>query len=273
MSWIKLGSVDPHELIAARLQLHWAAQVVSAPGTSLLEPAEDFSHTNLQWLADDGGILAGRCIGPKRRRAGLRFEALELVLIDPEGATRELPLAGRTLEEGLEWLSAELGLTDQPLQPPEHELPKDLVGEGRAFVAEGAAERGELARWFANAASLIPEAAPAGATELVCWPHHFDLATLIVLDPTAAPEEARSVGVGLSPGDDSFDQPYFYVTPWPYPDPQKLPRLEAGGYWHTHGFTAMILTADRVLNGSPDTQRQRAKSALIEAIEGVHAVL
>ena len=274
MSWITLGRVDPHGLTAARLGLHWAAQVVSAPGTSLLEPAEDFCHTNLQWLDDAGGLLAGRSVGRHRRRAGLRFEALELLLIEADGAVHGgFPLAGRTLEEGLEWLSAQLEVTDQRLQLPKHEIPRDPVGEGRAFLARGGPERAELARWFANAASLIPEVTPATATELVCWPHHFDLATLIKLNPTAAAEEARSVGVGLSPGDHAFDQPYFYVTPWPYPDPEKLPALEAGGHWHTEGFTAMILTADRVLDGPPDAQRERAQSALSEAIDRAHAVV
>ena len=32
------------------------------------------------------------------------------------------------------------------------------------------------------------------------WPHRFDIGLLISFDPAADPEEARSIGIGLSPG-------------------------------------------------------------------------
>lgn len=41
-----------------------------------------------------------------------------------------------------------------------------------------------------------------------CWPHHFDLAVLFSLE-AGDPETARSIVVGVSPGDASFNMPYF----------------------------------------------------------------
>ena len=58
MSWRLVGSVLPGRLTEARLELHWAAQLVSAPGATLLPPTADFSHTNLGW-DDTLGVLAG----------------------------------------------------------------------------------------------------------------------------------------------------------------------------------------------------------------------
>jgi hypothetical protein len=40
------------------------------------------------------------------------------------------------------------------------------------------------------------------------------------------------------------------VTPWPYPEPLKLPPLPEIGRWHTQNFTAAVLPAHRILAAS-----------------------
>lgn len=127
--------------------------------------------------------------------------------------------------------------------------------------------RAELAAWFANAdrsltrlrnehAATMPSISPVR-----CWPHHFDIATLMFLE-TDDPEHARSVNVGLSPGDSSYDEPYFYVSPWPYPDAAKLPPLPAPGHWHTQGFIAAVAPASRIIS---ITDRQSAVEVFLQA--------
>jgi len=66
-------------------------------------------------------------------------------------------------------------------------------------------------------------------------------------------ETARGVGVGLSPGDDAYNQPYFYINPWPHLDPSTLPDLPMPGHWHTSGFTGAIATGQEVLT-LPDVE-------------------
>jgi hypothetical protein len=44
--------------------------------------------------------------------------------------------------------------------------------------------------------------------------HHFDLATLTTL-PARNADATGYVGVGLSPGDEYYDEPYFYVSVYP----------------------------------------------------------
>jgi hypothetical protein len=97
--------------------------------------------------------------------------------------------------------------------------------------------------------------------------------TLITLDADADPEKARSIGIGLSPGDGSYDQPYFYVTPWPYPDAAVLPTLEAGVEWHTTGWTGAVLTADRLISAPHEDQQAHARRALENAIQASRALL
>ena len=55
------------------------------------------------------------------------------------------------------------------------------------------------------------------------------------------------MGVGLSPGDEYYTGLYFYVSVYPEPDPSLLPKLSAGAHWHTHEFTAAVLTWDKVV--------------------------
>ncbi|NNE17483.1 MAG: hypothetical protein HKN10_03295, partial [Myxococcales bacterium] len=86
-------------------------------------------------------------------------------------------------------------------------------------------------------------------------------------------EEARSIGVGFSPGDGSYDQPYFYVTPWPYPEASSLPRLTKGAEWHRSGWTGAVLTAERLLSVPPAEQEQTARGALRRAVAASHEVL
>ena len=268
MSWKPLGSTLPQALTEARLELHWAAQLVSAAGSSLLPPATDFSHTNLGWMKSVG-VLAGRPVGDRGLQAGLVFEGLELVVLDGDRERASLALAGHTLEDGRRWLAESLGEHERALRLPEHDMPSHAVGEGGPFSGAHTDGRRELAAWFADATQLISVlvADEETASAVRCWPHHFDVASLLTFDPDADPEEARSLGIGFSPGDGSYDQPYFYVNPWPYPDSNALPELRAGASWHTEDWTGAVLTADRMISVPHDDQEEQAGSALREAIE------
>lgn len=274
MTWKRLGTVSPSELSGARLQLHWAAQLVSAPGVSLLSPEEDYSHTNLVW-DPELGVLSGRNVGSVPLRAALVFEGLELLVLDAERERSSMRLAGHTVRRGLSWLAQELAGDDAALALPVHDMPSHPVGEGGVFSDAGARARSELAAWFANASSLILEVAAdeATASPVRCWPHHFDVATLITLDAGVGAEEARSIGVGFSPGDGSYDQPYFYVTPWPYPDVTHLPSLSGDMDWHTSGWTGAVLTAERLVSVPPGEQERTARRALGRAVAASRELL
>lgn len=263
MRWKTLGAVSPGVLSQARLQLHWAAQLVSAPGTTLRPADADYAHTNLEWDSTLG-VLAGHDVGSEALRAALVLEGLELAVIDDGRERSSMRLAGHTVQQALTWLGQEVAGDGDALALPVHEMPSHPVGDGGVFSDAGSEARAELAAWFANAFALIRDvvAEEPAASSVRCWPHHFDVATLITLDAGADAEEARSIGIGLSPGDGSYDQPYFYVTPWPYPETEDLPPLAAGAHWHTSGWTGAVLTADRLMSVSPEEQQRTARRAL-----------
>jgi hypothetical protein len=218
MAWQCTGSIDPCALVDARLQLHWAAQAAAGVGRTLNAPRPDDSHTTFTWSTDEEALLQEPVRGLV---AGLRLR--DLTLLVRGAASAELPLRGRTLEEGFAFLESHFAA---PLRRPEVDLPDHPVAHGAVFDA-GDAELAELARYYANAAATFD-----GTVR--CWPHHFDIATLIDLG------DSRTIGIGLSPGDGTFSEPYLYVTPWPYPDASCLGALTVGR-WNTAGWTGAVL--------------------------------
>ncbi|MFW2390143.1 MAG: hypothetical protein ACN4G0_17535 [Polyangiales bacterium] len=240
---------------------------MSAPGASLLPAAADYGHTNLGWDATLG-VLSGRPVGASSKQAALVLEDLTLVVLE-DGAERDSSrLAGSTMEQALEWLGKSIADDPAALALPQHEMPAHPLGAGGAFSDAAGPERAELAAWIADATAALREtvSGEAGASAVRCWPHHFDIASLISLDAGKDAEEARSIGVGFSPGDASYDQPYFYVTPWPYPDGDALPPLAHGALWHREGWTGAVLSGERVISERADRQSRAVQQMLGEAI-------
>jgi len=236
-TWARL-SIPGTQLAEARLQCHHAAQINTRLARGFVAAQPDDSHTNLEWDTA-AGALTGRPVSSFR--LGLRIADLTLLLLAPSGeTTADFPLDGRTFQDGLSWLGERLralGLDPAPLAQPIHfSLDDHPLLHGAAFRFKGREPLFlELAKWYGNAALALDfTSAPVR-----CWPHHFDIAASIV-------KGASSVGVGMSPGDAAYDQPYFYVTPWPYPEAGSLPRLGLGR-WQTAGWVGAVLTAGDVL--------------------------
>jgi len=277
VSWERIGEPSPDELEGSRVELHYAAQLPAAVGVSVLEPQPDFSHHALYWDDDLRALMTPAVPGSKPYRVGLRFADLHLFVVDDAGnPAGERGLVGQSVGDGLRWLAGAIADHTGDLAPelglPEHDMPEHPLGSGEPFSFREPDQFEELARWFANAErvlQLVRENNP-GASPVQVWPHHFDMATLIKLDPKLDPEEARTIGVGLSPGDGSYDEPYFYVAPWPYPEAGKLPALTAGG-WHTAGWTGAVLRASELVE-LPD-QQGAARTFLGEAVRAARSLL
>lgn len=244
----RISLVDPLRaggLAGARLNLHWAVQVVAAAGATLLPPEEDFSHTALHWSPTHHALL-GSALNDGGLRAGLRLGDFTLLALEKDEEVSSLPLPGQTLDEALAWLGETLSLRgagSAELTRPEHDLPAHPVASGGRFEAADAADLAQTADWFGGAHAALANlvASRDDAAPVRCWPHHFDIATLLTIEAADDPEEARTVGAGMTPGDGSYEVPYLYVTPWPYPsDTDALPALPHGR-WHTDGWTGAVL--------------------------------
>lgn len=282
--WETLGAVDSRELAEARLQLHWAAQAASAVGKQLLPSRPDYSEQSFQWSGRHRALVQGLVEGERPFRSALRPSSPALLFLSSEDEIlRELTLDGRTLDEVYDWVRDEAEmLLGRPLEKPLErpgEMPPHPVGTGAPFSAATPADIAafaELSRYYGNLDHLLKrtEDRNPGASPVRCWPHHFDLATLILLDPGADAEKARSIGVGLSPGDGTYPEPYLYVLPWPKPEGQDLPSLRGGGHWHTEGWTGAVLEASSfTAAASNGAQAKRVENFLDSAVAACKKLL
>ena len=255
--WKKLGNLAPSGLGGARVELHWAAQLPAlGVGRALVEPRDDSSHTALTWRR--GCWFSEPVPGPVNLRAGLRAEDLTLILERDGEVVRSCSLFGQTLVEGLRWLRNRVEELGGPKVEGRIELrsklPEHPIGRGANFRAELGPGLAELSRWFGNASYLLEKLGP-DASPIRTWPHHFDMATLLPAGGQTA-GSPQTVGVGLSSADDHFPEPYFYVSPWPPPDPTGLPALPRGG-WQVEGFFGAVLTATELLAESDQEEAAR----------------
>jgi hypothetical protein len=99
-TWAPLRPDLARALSDARLEVHHAAQLATAFGISYLRPQPDDSHTNLEWL-DEQGALASNSVGDVRIE--LRVAGLGVAV-----GGRELGLRGRTISEAAAWIRERL---------------------------------------------------------------------------------------------------------------------------------------------------------------------
>ena len=66
--WQTLGTVPVADLVEAKVQLHWAAQIVAAFGNGLLQPQPDDSQSNLGWVDSCWRLMQPSNLGWMERR-------------------------------------------------------------------------------------------------------------------------------------------------------------------------------------------------------------
>jgi hypothetical protein len=217
-AWSEIGRAKATDLGTARVQAHHAVQWATRAARAVLPPKDDDSHTNLGWDVAHAALLSHDLGGDKPLRIGLRPADMTLIALNGGRPQGIFALNGESDAAAGAWTAQCLtdnGLDGTRLGDP---LPYDLP----------------------------PRDGPYDLRSPVrCWPHHFDIATLIALEG-GDPEHARSIGVGLSPGDESYAEPYFYVSPWPYPGADRLDGIAPIGRWHSAGFVAYVVTGSEI---------------------------
>jgi len=271
-SWRPVGGIDPAAMSAARLQAHLALQWLARAARAYIPCRPDDHHTNLGWDDALGGLVTHPL--PDGARLGLRVADLTLVLVDSSGRKDIFALDGRRDADAYDWLGRHARARGFDAQALDAALPYEVpaFAGGDVYTAAALGEPlAELAIWFSNANGTLAAIRQWLATQNIdappvrCWPHHFDLDTLVTLAP------GRTTGIGFEPGDEHYDEPYFYVSLHPAPDLATLPPLPAVAHWHTKHFTAAIAPAHRIL--AVNDQGAEVAAFLHAAVEAAIAAL
>ena len=268
--WRPLDQQRGTELIDARLQFHPAVQLATALGISYLPAQPDDSHTNLEWIDAIGALASNPAGSPAIRLAARAHPFAILVLDSGANALATYLLDGRTVDDAARWIRgqlAEYGLDGARYTLKRHyEIPSHPVDTGAGFRATTAAAFEQLASWYSNAAAVLEQVASAmpGASPVRCWPHHFDIATLIEVAPS------KTISLGMEPGDDYWSEPYFYASMNPQPD-ADAPRadLAGNGLWHTRDWIGAVLPASRLGPTNQQTQVDAFIQSAVSACQGL----
>ena len=145
-------------------------------------------------------------------------------------------------------------------------IPSHPVGESAPFDASAPQAFDELSAWFSDSAQLLePIVAPnPNAAPVRCWPHHFDIATILEVAP------GKTVGVGMEPGDVVLRRAVLlreHVSVSGAAPTSTLP----GGTWHSREWIGAVLPGSRL---GRDGQREEVAAFLDAAIsEGRRTLL
>jgi hypothetical protein len=260
--------LSSEDLAESRLQLHYAIQLIAATGAALATPKPDYSHASSCWNPDLN-LFVGELINATTSfRVAIDPVNLTALILDQQFATVDtFSLSDKTLADALSWIRhriSQLGADGQNitlLSYPADDFPDHAIAHGDTFSADRLDARRAFIRYYAITYPLLQTMVDTydGASPIYVWPHHFDMATLIAV-PNMQPNESKTIGVGLSPGDQSYDEPYWYVSPYPYPTLSSLPALDSG-FWHTKHWVGAVLTASQV------ESEQHLEAFLTSAVE------
>lgn len=264
------------DLTPHRIQLHYAIQFIAAVGMSLGDSQPDGSQMTLTWDPELNAFVGLQVPGTSIQIALLPTTLTSLILVQHQPVA-ELSLAGQTMATALAWHRqelAKLGVANPDritlLTYPADDFPAHPLAEGAAFEEGSAAARSDVAYYYALTQPILdrvtatyPEASP-----IRIWPHHFDMATLLTYAGVTE-AETKYLGVGLSPGDGSYAEPYWYISPYPAPDQAVLPELPIPGVWHTDHWVGAVLTASRLTDRADLESFVSASVAISQLLLGV----
>ncbi len=248
LNWQHVTVADYRKLRDARLLAHYGTQWLARAARAYIPAQPGDGHTNLAWDDEFRGLSTQAL--PGGVRLGLRIPDLTLVALGP--APQTLALDGRAEPEVRAWLAevlASRGLDTARLDVPlPYEMPHNVVALGARYSIEELVDPlNAIAVWFSNGNAML-NAIRDGlvkrqlkAPEVRCWPHHFDMDSLIHLGGN------RAVGSGFCPGDEFCDEPYFYISIYPEPYIPALPLLPPVGHWHSYKFIAALAPAHKIV--------------------------
>ena len=279
--WQLLSFPPKEDIDQARMQCHQAIQNVAAVGRSFSPVSAGDEYANLEW---DAGLqrLVGRWVKADITfRSSICIKDFEVYLVNENVETiSSFAMQGKTQTDVMVWLEHELSslgadFSKINLNLP-YQIPEYATAKREKFNVSNLNACGELSKLYHNTALLLDKIAASDESigAIKCWPHHFDIAATMMRLDSGDPETSRQIGIGMSPGDQYYDEPYFYVSPWPYPTENLLPIDHLGAHWHQDDWVGAVLPLSSLTKESLiQDQRYSVSAFYSEAIEFLKEII
>lgn len=223
--WRVAADVDPKSLGEARNQtqnaVHWMARLAN----SYLSPEPEHRHVWMRYDAGRGAIVTRPFAGDVSIE--LRLPTLELQFRENDRPVPHiLHVEGHSPAKVEAWVLVELlhrGIDrSQFSKSLPYQASNLMSGDHIEYSPDACArELDELSRWLGNAEAVLgplrrefaadSSAAVNDDAGLLCWPEQLHVGLLVGLEPGSA-ATAKALRVGLSAGDERYEEPYFFVA-------------------------------------------------------------
>lgn len=261
MTWLRLNQVDLEALSETKDQFHQATQSVAAVGRHFLEDSVEDENAVLTWNVKTNRLV-GKWIPIEEGqvRAGISFDKA-LVSLEKEnsGIIDSMEIHAKTFPQLMLWFEEQTGKLGLPTENFSANLPYEIpiypTQKNQAFDLSAEDLNVAFSALYQNSFHLLTRLKESfeGSSEVTLWPHHFDQAISIKLKDSGNPETSSYLGIGLSPGDEGYSEPYFYVNSWPYIEEETLDDIPFGK-WHTENWIGAVLTLSELW----ETQEQES---------------
>ena len=251
--WRLLGAVAPEKLRDARLQAHYAGQFIASFAAAYMTRREDLGHLGMSWSQGQRAFVSGVALGPRRIRMALdlpRFEIFAMEPVGTQGILERLNLKGVTLEDAAKWMRkavARFGFDPEVMRFDIEGMPDHPLRQGEGFSFDGGEEEmEELGRYFSNADHLLAQVCSVlgECSSAQVWPGSFDISANHSFIGRLGNQ--GSIGMGLMPGDDYLEEPYFFVNAFPKPSHESLASQPPLGRWRNDQWTGVTLAASQI---------------------------
>ncbi len=263
MNWEHASFDDKDRISSIKAQLHHVLQSCSAFGRHYLPASEEDENAVISWVPEEK-IMVGKWVESESGlvRPGLDISSKTLIFQRENAETSSLDIQGNSFAQLMMWLEGQAGESglsvDKFSADLPYELPKYDTQKGSPFLLEDDEALEALLSLYHNAFLLCSNLRGkfSNVSEVRIWPHHFDLAISVKLKESGNADTSTYLGIGFSPGDDHYDEPYFYTNSWPFADDALLRDL-SNGHWHIDDWVGGVLTLNELVEIKEGLQEEK----------------
>ncbi|MFT4835024.1 MAG: hypothetical protein ACI83W_000928 [Marinoscillum sp.] len=253
--WRTLHISDKGKFKISKDQVHQAMQNVAAVGRKFLPKTPYDQQSTLVWVPGLTRMAGGWVEGEITFRSSISLTSFEVFLVDSKVNTiASFPLEGQTYLQLMLWLEEQIGklglnASNLTMKLP-YELPIHEIQKGEPFLPMHKRSFEELASFYHDSYVCLRELKNTleGAEEIVIWPHHFDQSLNVTLKDSGDLDTNTTLSFGMSPGDETFESPYFYVNTWPHVDTSLCSKLSNQAIWVSEEWTGAVLLAKHIID-------------------------
>lgn len=251
--WRQMLQLEPEHIRETKALMHQAIQNVAAVGRKFLPKSKNDVNASLIWVPGLSRMAGQWVTGEVDFRSSLSIEKFEVFLVDKKVTTlASFQLEGKTYRQLMVWLEEQIGKLGMPaadltMNLP-YEIPNHPVREGSVFQLAHARAAVEFSKFYHNTYIILRKIKKQfeSQNEILIWPHHFDIALSILIKDTGDPETDTIISFGMSPGDENFENPYFYVNTWPHVDTSQCAKLSNNALWVSEDWTGAIMLSKHI---------------------------